>query len=110
MEALTALQSQVQVILDQLRTLSEQTDAHGATLRSAGNIGNINAVVMELQNNLKQLNSKEYTSEPQTKQQFLIHPKAVRVDDFYGEKRSSGIGSTIQWPTSVSLITPWGRS
>ena len=87
MEALAAVQAQVAVILDQLRTLSERTDSHGTTLQSAGNISNINGVVVELQRKIQLLDAKDFHDKPQvhTKQQYLIHPKDVRVDDFYGD-------------------------
>ena len=84
-EQLAALQSQVTVLIEQIRTLSERTDTHGNALQGAGNISNINGAVLELQRSVQQLNAKDHTDQPSTKQQFLIHPKDVRVDDFYGD-------------------------
>ena len=84
MDVIAAVQSQVQVVLDQLRTLSERTDSHGSTLQPAGKISDINGMVVELQRNIQLLDAKEYTDKPVTDEQFITHQKR-RVDDFFGD-------------------------
>ena len=87
-EAIKQIQSQMQVVLDQLRTLSDRTDSHGNTLQRAGNLFNIGGAVQEIQQKIQQLNHNQQANAaeaPRQRERSLIHHKDAKLDDFKGD-------------------------